>query len=94
MRRSILVLSVVCLLVWAAPVGAQAESSSDAVDIAPSASEPGAGRAPAAAQQPGTVSRVYLLEVKAGMVAEWEAAAAEHVAWHREQDDPWPWIAF
>jgi hypothetical protein len=40
------------------------------------------------------VTRIYLIKPKVGMNAEFEAAAAEHIAWHRDQNDPWTWIAF
>jgi len=93
MRRGILIVSFVCLLALA-PVGAWAQSSGDADAVAVAAPEPGAGSAAAVAQQPGTVSRIYLLKPKVGMAAEFQAAAAEHAAWHRDNNDPWTWIAF
>jgi hypothetical protein len=49
----------------------------------------------AATQQPaGNVSRVYFIRVKPGMDAQWMEGAKKHVAWHRQQKDPWTWTAF
>jgi hypothetical protein len=44
-----------------------------------------------AADQPGTVGRVYVNFAKPGMTAQYEAGRKKHMEWHRKQGDSWTW---
>jgi len=46
------------------------------------------------AEAVGQVTRVYLAELKTGQQGEWLDAAAAHIQWHRDQNDPWTWVGF
>ena len=47
---------------------------------------------PVAAQD--TIAVVYDAQVRAGMLAEFEAAVASHTMWRTSQNDPWSWNTF
>jgi len=47
-----------------------------------------------AADQPGTVARVFVNVPKAGMGAQYEAGRKKHMDWHRKQNDSWAWFVW
>lgn len=47
-----------------------------------------------AADQPGTVARVYVTVPKAGMTAQYEAGRKKHMDWHKRQNDSWAWAVW
>jgi hypothetical protein len=47
-----------------------------------------------AADQPGTVGRVFVTVPKAGMAAQYEAGRKKHMDWHRKQNDTWSWLTW
>jgi hypothetical protein len=47
---------------------------------------------PAVGQQdPGSISRLFLVKAKPGMEQQFEEGYKKHIAWHREQKDSWTW---
>jgi len=47
-----------------------------------------------AADQPGTVARVFVTAPKPGMGAQYEAGRKKHMDWHRKQNDTWAWFVW
>jgi hypothetical protein len=47
-----------------------------------------------AADQPGTVARVFVTAPKPGMTAQYEAGRKKHMDWHRKQNDSWAWLTW
>ena len=47
-----------------------------------------------AQEEPGTLARTFFVNVKPGMVIEFEKAYKGHVEWHRRNNDTWRWDAW
>jgi hypothetical protein len=47
-----------------------------------------------AADQPGTVGRVFVTVPRPGMAAQYEAGRKKHMDWHRKQNDTWTWLTW
>jgi hypothetical protein len=47
-----------------------------------------------AADQPGTVGRVFVTAARPGMTAQYEAGRKKHMDWHRKQNDTWTWLVW
>jgi len=47
-----------------------------------------------AQEQPGTIGEVIRIRPKPGMEKQFEAAGKEHIAWHRQKNDPWAWFVW
>ena len=51
--------------------------------------------APAFSQEkPGTIARVFVTQVKPGMVQQYEEGRKRHMDWHRKQNDTWTWTVY
>ncbi len=50
---------------------------------------------PAATQEEeGTIARIFWLKAKPGMEKQMEEGLKTHMAWHKEQNDPWAWFVW
>ncbi len=54
----------------------------------------GATLALAQAQTADSVCEIHLNKVKPGMTAQYEKARAQHMAWHKSQNDAWSWATW
>ena len=44
-----------------------------------------------AQEKPGTIAQVVVTRVKPGMGKQYQEGRKRHMAWHKQQNDPWSW---